>query len=1194
MEVLAGLKETLKTAAMKVPILPHNSPEASQPRMKLPLHSHQLRALHRCLLIETDGSLSGDFGVSHDYKSRGGCLADAVGMGKTAVSIGLILAADKGNRGDTLVVAPGHLIQQWKHEIQKFSDDIEVLVGKQEYESRASSPTQNGRRVVLVDVDDILNENKLWYNFRRVFDSPGGSQRSFNRQTMETYKKAALFCVQSPRGPCSYDGWVYTGSLHLPFRPWRRVIFDEIQDLVSEGTESQKNLLQLSRTAQNVWLLSATPFPHGNQSVYANHELLGFCRLRMDVEVDKPLDRDHPFEIIKRKLYIRSPKNVVSKAVTAIQKVSRQTIIVDATALERKFFDLERNDIDILHRNRNFGEAYASLRQMMVHPEASKKLREQINGKKGQNNNNNVPERGVGRFASVNSFARSSLAQAKDRFQSLKDDSIPAAKLELVDTRTSWNLALKIRQVRKSPVQSNPFGNANTGTTQTLSEAGAIHKFYCRCPSYGSNDCKSDSKAQFRTMGSQNQQRRLIYGKFSTHFIIDYFNKDLESGKMMPIGAGSIEAIELYITSVEKGHKMRLTNLVNLETEKVALEKRIEALAATVVYGNSRNLCGEDDLAARHGSKSAALIRHLRKIHIDGERTIVFSFWHDTLSLVWRSLKKCNLKASFCNGSSLAMSQAISDFTSGKVSILLLSAQAKASGANLQCATNVVLLDPAGSSAEHGATLEQQAIGRAVRMGQEMSVKVTRFCMKDTIEETLFEQIDNATSRLEKRSDDNSYTCEDAHKILEERKIDTDNEKEDEVLVAESISVSERVSRVIASAKAKGEVIVLDDSDDEDVEKEQVKPQEAVIVNPQVTIYPSQLNVKTEIANEKNATFEPNAVLVPAPQGVFMKRTHTDMIDKRSNLEDAESPSNKRAKLSVDAQESRQNVNNASLPPINNLEDDRARLTMDAHTQITSSQLKANINANTLTVTSLINIIAEGNTAVSCDRTNLNLNLAENEKPADSEVYITPNQRKWLCSLEELKAHKLKTGIAHVPGAKKGLASWCLRQRTLYRQYLNGVKVSLNEERIKALNDIGFVWNPKYIGQYGETSGSPKTPLKPSTKAAQNDTGRVVSPPITEHEPLKDPPADDDLRDLLAKGHLQEYCGKLQESGISSLRDLCDKLEDALFMEKLVTDVGFTASQAVRFQMLAGSFAQANSNAFGPITPLALKFNNKS
>ena len=76
--------EVKKTAALKVPILPHDSPEAPQPpSLKTPLYPHQLRALHRCLLIENDGSLAKDFGAGYDYTSRGGCLADAVGMGKT-------------------------------------------------------------------------------------------------------------------------------------------------------------------------------------------------------------------------------------------------------------------------------------------------------------------------------------------------------------------------------------------------------------------------------------------------------------------------------------------------------------------------------------------------------------------------------------------------------------------------------------------------------------------------------------------------------------------------------------------------------------------------------------------------------------------------------------------------------------------------------------------------------------------------------------------------------------------------------------------------------------------------------------------------------------------------------------------------------------------------------------------------------
>jgi hypothetical protein len=55
---------------------------------------------------------------------------------------------------------------------------------------------------------------------------------------------AAQFSVKSAKGNCAYTGWVYTGTLHIPMYNWRRIVFDEIQDLVQEGTVSQKCMLQ--------------------------------------------------------------------------------------------------------------------------------------------------------------------------------------------------------------------------------------------------------------------------------------------------------------------------------------------------------------------------------------------------------------------------------------------------------------------------------------------------------------------------------------------------------------------------------------------------------------------------------------------------------------------------------------------------------------------------------------------------------------------------------------------------------------------------------------------------------------------------------------------------------------------------------------------------------------------------------------
>jgi hypothetical protein len=850
---------TIKTVGLKIPILPPNSPQASQPiGLKVPLHPHQLRALHRCLLIESDGSLSGEFNDGYDYKSRGGALADAVGMGKTATSIGMVLSGQKGNGGDTLVVAPGHLIPQWKNEIHKFSNDIQVIVGKEEYDKITARAASGKQRIVLISVDSILNEDKLWYNFRRVYSKPKGGLVKVHPQLMEEYKKAALFCVKSPKGPCSYDGWVYTGTLHIPpkSRPWRRVIFDEIQDLVAEGTESQKNLLQLTRSAQNVWLLSATPFPHGNQSVYANHELLGFCRLRMDVEVDYPLARNHTFEVIKRKLYIRSPRDVADQAVTATKKVTKMTVAVNPSSLETNFYSLEAADIMPQDRGKVFSNAYDSLRQMMVHPEASKKLREQIHGKKKPNDQSKgrsapaAPQ--VGRYNSVNSFARSSLAQARTRLRKIDIEEFPAAQKQLIMTRVSKMLAIKIRQLRASPRHHNPFQNVNSTIVSVVpmetDEATAIHEYYCRCSSLGSAKCMANFDAAFRILNPETSNSEFISGINATSRIIQYFQNELAQDKL--VGAYQVNALEHYIQVTDHTYTMRLKAIGELGVERSTLQKRIGSLSATVTANSlqpKEEESKEDKLAAAHGSKTAALILHLSKIQESGERGIVFSYWHDTLSLVWRSLKKYNLRSSFCNGDSRAMSKAINDFTSGSTSILLLSSQAKASGANLQCASHVVLLDPTGSSAEHGAALEQQAIGRAVRMGQEKAVTVTRFCVMGTIEEGLFEQIDDAATKLEKRSNDSSYVCEDAWKELKSEPAV--EEEDDDVLVTEAITSLERVARIIAIAKEQGEVIEIldDDDDDDDGNNESSSPKSETSASTDTSRISTNISVKKEV-----------------------------------------------------------------------------------------------------------------------------------------------------------------------------------------------------------------------------------------------------------------------------------------------------------------------------------------------------------
>lgn len=134
-----------------------NEPEAAQPpHFRIPLRLEQLRSLTwmldqekasakpwdeqeivEALLAPLNWRAEGR--ASRALDIRGGVLADEVGYGKTAITLGLIDSSPDRRKAPTdedglistratLIVVPGHLIKQWPSEILKFlGKDIKVI-----------------------------------------------------------------------------------------------------------------------------------------------------------------------------------------------------------------------------------------------------------------------------------------------------------------------------------------------------------------------------------------------------------------------------------------------------------------------------------------------------------------------------------------------------------------------------------------------------------------------------------------------------------------------------------------------------------------------------------------------------------------------------------------------------------------------------------------------------------------------------------------------------------------------------------------------------------------------------------------------------------------------------------------------------------------------------------------------------------
>jgi len=149
-------------------------------------------------------------------------------------------------------------------------------------------------------------------------------------------------------------------------------------------------------------------------------------------------------------------------------------------------------------------------------------------------------------------------------------------------------------------------------------------------------------------------------------------------------------------------------------------------------------------LVEKYGSKMGKLIELCKKITNDEKnRIIIFSQWDRMLYFIGCTLRENNIENTFVKGNVYQRNNAIDSFKEGinkskkETKVIMLSLENAASGTNLTEATHVIFTDPIDGSKEEIVSIENQAIGRACRIGQKNQVKVIKMITKDTIEEEI-------------------------------------------------------------------------------------------------------------------------------------------------------------------------------------------------------------------------------------------------------------------------------------------------------------------------------------------------------------------------------------------------------------------------------------------------------------------------
>lgn len=133
-------------------------------------------------------------------------------------------------------------------------------------------------------------------------------------------------------------------------------------------------------------------------------------------------------------------------------------------------------------------------------------------------------------------------------------------------------------------------------------------------------------------------------------------------------------------------------------------------------------------------AKLDALMEMLPTFVEEGRRVLLFSQFTEMLSLIEDKIVDAGISYTKLTGKTKKRDEVVDEFQSGNVSVFLISLKAGGTGLNLTKADTVILYDPWWNPA-----VENQAIDRAHRIGQDKPVFVYRMITEQTVEEKIVE-----------------------------------------------------------------------------------------------------------------------------------------------------------------------------------------------------------------------------------------------------------------------------------------------------------------------------------------------------------------------------------------------------------------------------------------------------------------------
>ena len=191
---------------------------------------------------------------------------------------------------------------------------------------------------------------------------------------------------------------------------------------------------------------------------------------------------------------------------------------------------------------------------------------------------------------------------------------------------------------------------------------------------------------------------------------------------------------------------LSITNVENINSEKKEKDN-VEVVEENPINNNQltdiekklgvdwKNKC-----INKYGSKMYEMVKYLHTIFENKEnRVIIFSQYDKMLRMIGQTLEEFKIKFVHCSGNNYVLNRNINKFkTDDSYRVIMISSENSNSGSNLTEANYILMIDVLYDNIDKVKAMESQAIGRSVRLGQKLPVKVVRFVTKGTVEEEHF------------------------------------------------------------------------------------------------------------------------------------------------------------------------------------------------------------------------------------------------------------------------------------------------------------------------------------------------------------------------------------------------------------------------------------------------------------------------